>query len=1283
MLQSLMCLITLIIISQHVHSTVIIINTTGGSDNTTCCVDGECDCSSLSTALRYINSSTTINITSQVVELNDTTTIGSAYGIYGASPKHVIIAGNGATTIMCNHSGSVYCDICYNVIIKGIIWDRCEDHSINHQYAGGVSLLDPYRILLINCTFQHSQITAVVIRIDSGIDVNVTGHVTVINCNFIANLGTYSYGKFGGLSITKDGPPIMQYINIRGCSFHHNGYASESNLGVESYGLNIVDTSPEYIAYTMIWDITISNTIFSSNCKPLKMKLNGQRTTITLTEVYVYNNTMFDDFFDSNNGVVAMSTGYNENDNASDTTISIISSVFSGNSGTVLSVNCASKRSVTISISNTTFSSNINNNSGNSIVKIYVEGVRIVQEGITEDLCTFSLMDVVFANNTVCRSTVGTIDTDSLIVSGILDVHLCLLNMTYVQFVSNVFSDPRGGAVYTRYACEGISLEYCSFANNTSIRGAAIYVDDQGLPSDFKSTCYNNFVILIKNSTFHGNTADDSIVYIDDCSKYETAIHLRDSNFTNNVGVCLFLPHCEVDLQGEVLFNHNTANSGAALYLNQGSQVYMYGPFIQFVNNSAALYGGAIYIDLGVGCNDNDVVVHCSGCGFVPALNISFINNIAGYGGNSIYFSVSKHCSVVVNSSHFSSLMYIPYFFNYWQLVNNMLLPIPTDYNYTWFNITQFPVVTSPHRLVLHDSIASLTSKITKKKNDAYFIDNKIIGRAVTFKGLVLDYYNKPTAVSEYHVQCIDCSTNWTVLNNQIEIDNVYPVSVTIVGDRIINNINVTLRLTSYQSFYHYPIHVTLVVGLVPCYEHPGYTYRTQKCVCYDHNIVQCNDEYNEIKRGYWFGSVNGRATTSLCPNQYCQFDHNRNKTRDGYYMLPKKINDQCVHHRSGSACGECNPGYTLAYDSTDCISVDNCSIGITVLVVVLTCLYWIAIVAVTFFLVACLKFRISSGYVYGIIYYYSMVGILLSNNPYISDGMLIFINIISGFAQLTPQLLWQFCLTQKWQMSGIDQLFIHYIHAAAISLFLFLFTLVAKHCKKVSLSTFVSRNVIPVFSLLLLLSYTSLTSTSLQLLRPLTFTDINEVYTYSSPDIKYFSGRHVFYGIVAVICELVIGIALPVVLMMEPFFRWKFNLLRFKAFLDEFGNCYKNKYRWFASYYLICRQVIMLIVLVGNDDYKKMMLYLQITCLVIATIHFSVQPYKNKFLNLFDGLILLVMVTVVVMSNYDFLDSVPVVILVVFPTVFLCTINMIKKIANRRKWNYHPIDENEDNIRR
>ena len=122
-------------------------------------------------------------------------------------------------------------------------------------------------------------------------------------------------------------------------------------------------------------------------------------------------------------------------------------------------------------------------------------------------------------------------------------------------------------------------------------------------------------------------------------------------------------------------------------------------------------------------------------------------------------------------------------------------------------------------------------------------------------------------------------------------------------------------------------------------------------------------------------------------------------------------------------------------------------------LVVVLTCLYWIVVVVGVFSLMY-FNFQISSGFVYGIIYCYSMVDILLSINPYISEGAFQFINILSSFAQLTPRFLGQLCLVEG--MSGIDQLFIHYCHAVAVSLLLLVFVFAARYSPRVSL--FISR---------------------------------------------------------------------------------------------------------------------------------------------------------------------------------------------------------------------------------
>ena len=47
---------------------------------------------------------------------------------------------------------------------------------------------------------------------------------------------------------------------------------------------------------------------------------------------------------------------------------------------------------------------------------------------------------------------------------------------------------------------------------------------------------------------------------------------------------------------------------------------------------------------------------------------------------------------------------------------------------------------------------------------------------------------------------------------------------------------------------------------------------------------------------------------------------------------------------------------------------------------------------------------------------------------------------------------------------------------------------------------------------LLLLLSYTSIASASLLLMRFITFANVDKVYSYLSPDMEYFHGQHLIY---------------------------------------------------------------------------------------------------------------------------------------------------------------------------
>ena len=1237
----LICLI--ILTSQCVHSKVIIVNSNNGNDSTECCINGTCTCSSLSTALLNITNNTIINITSESVALNNTTTMGSG------KLTNITITGSNVT-IMCNNSGSVYCESCGDVMIEGITWDRCGDP--NGTNIAGVTFNGTSNISLVNCTFQHSLLRAVCL-------LEVSNNILIQGCNFLSNIPMQVLNNIEGiLAIIRESPQFSNdssiTMTIFDSYFYNNGY-------LENFSAD--DTASSFLIHIEDNSVTDCNVIL------LKTKFTSNRNLaiifITVSELI---NTQINELSVFNNSFLFGGIGGSFyaflNSNYSDVVLSVISSNFNANEGSDIWCEVQGNN-ISIIVNNSTFMNN------KPAVNSSVSAMSIFSEAISTSVIKF--YRVQFNNNIIGIPLVSLVQG----VAGALSIVIASgdveINIYMVNFTSNQYLGHDGGALFVFLLDTNnsyIHIEDCQFVRNESPgHGAALLIFVEG---------FNDGCLQIRNTRFDQNTGGSSVVYItqDYGNDYNIDLKVNTSTFVNNVGSSMHLSACDVEFSGVLMFKNNTAENGGALYLNQGTTIAVGNETtIQFIANTAAQNGGAIYVDFL--CDDFLNYPNTFSYDPDPSLKYStvFINNSAIIAGNSLYFGVPKFCSINTNISDYNSVLYIPCHFNYYQPVNGKMIHIPCDLDYTLLNGTGAPIVTSPHELRLYFPFNDGYNISSTADHNVYFVRNNILGHPVKFTGAVFDYLGKPTEPTLFKIQLqyqhkdTEESFEYTFINDSTShddiltqsIDNNTILNVNFKGQRInATYLNLTLLLTSLSSSFK-KINATLFVELVPCIDHPGYTYseESQTCVCYHHN-VKCNDDGNEIKRGYWFGSIDSKAATSLCPNHYCKAVH-RKQTSEGYFELPNTINAQCNDHRVGRACGECSSGYTLSYDSTDCISVDQCGTGWTVLVITLTCLYWIAVAAGVFGLMY-LKFQISSGYLYGLIYYYSMVGILLNNNPYVSDGAFQFVSILSSVAQLTPQFLGKLCFVKG--LSGIDQLFIHYSHAVGVSLLLLLIVVAARCSARISL--FVSRCIIRVICLLILLSYTSIASTSLQLLQPLRFTDVKEWYTYSSPSIKYFHGRHTIYGVVAIICELIV-VGLSLLLLLEPILSRKFNFIRIKPLLDQFQGCYKDNYRCFSAYYLICRQVIFLIIYIFNSNYSNMLFYLQTACVVIAVIHIWFQPYQNELLNALDGVMLLIMVLVVNINTFTFLQDATTevsVILVILPLLIFFMV-AVKKIIH------------------
>ena len=781
-----------------------------------------------------------------------------------------------------------------------------------------------------------------------------------------------------------------------------------------------------------------------------------------------------------------------------------------------------------------------------------------------------------------------------------------------------------------------INLNEVTFVRNKGaydFQGAALYIKAN------PGTVINMF-----HCNFDHNAAlgGDSIVYIASRGLSYANLLVNSSRFVNNqFGSALYVSQLILTLYNNTIFQNNSAKSGAAIYTDKNTQITAFDEsLIQFVNNSASLRGGAIYTDLS-NCFSNGIL-------FFNLTNFSslmFINNTAKISGNSIYFSIPKSCSIQRDVTKNDSVAYIPYKLKYIQSHNTIGPAIGT----TPYRIN----LCSPHSCGTEDENCSIS-------------DKKMLGQTVYFSATVCDYFNVIAEPVQFQIKCINCDAQFRLYNNEILVNSKSPDEIIMLAidahDDVVNDSNIKLELYSVLSDDYKEVSARLSLTISTCYNGFIFSSDSQQCDCYSSDsddIVQCQEDHAEIKLGYWFGTVLKIRAASLCPINYCDFSY-RTETRSNYYFLPKKTDDQCSSHRTGVACSYCKSGYTLAYDSFDCVNINHCSPGMTVLVIALTFLYWTLIVVVLFGFAYYCSSQVSSGYFNGVIYFYSIVDVLLVSNLYIMDGIFYTVAVLSSFAKLTPQFLGRLCIAKG--LDAIDQQFIHYSHTLFISFILIGIVITAKYLKRFSF--YVNRCIARVTFLFLTVSYTPVTSTSLQLLRGIQYNDIDGVFVYLSPQFKYFTHRHAVYATVALLCGLIIVIGLPILLIVEPFLKKKIIIMKLKPILNQFQDSYKDKYQWFAGYYLLCRLVIILIAYFGNSDYNNMVYYLQTACVIITMNHVFFCPYKKHLVNILDVAILLTMLLAVNLNNFDFTKSATaglVYILLLIPLLLLFGISFTK----------------------
>ena len=444
----LICLITLT--SQLVNSKVITINITSGNSSQECCTEEGCMCASLSIALQYIDSNTTINITSSSVILGESVKLGSGRTSGSGNLTNIIITGSNVT-IMCNNSGSVYCESCDHVMIGGITWDSCGDpYGAN---IAGVTFNGASNISLVNCTFQYSQMSAVTL-------VNVSKNVNVNHCNFLSNvLPIYDCDNILYI-VSKFSNQI--YLNISDSYFYGN-YLNCTTLPF--YIFNVEGTA--------LWHITVTKTTFVSNNGNMISFNNNGNVFIELRELHIYsnNNYLYGNLLEINSGSYHYAPILVDNDQLDKAEIFIINSSFTNNYGSIV-------------FSPSTFQ-----------IQIYLIDVEIS-------------LNVPGCDGTL---TINFLDSDPTIYNYKALVNMIRVNVMSNKYLSNCLMKPGIVNIKFRHSNQdkSVTFEECEFYNNTSISNQGVfYISNDADQSLWSPT------ITILNSKIHHNYGYGKVIYL-------------------------------------------------------------------------------------------------------------------------------------------------------------------------------------------------------------------------------------------------------------------------------------------------------------------------------------------------------------------------------------------------------------------------------------------------------------------------------------------------------------------------------------------------------------------------------------------------------------------------------------------------------------------------------------------------------------------------------------------------------------------------------------------------
>ena len=763
-----------------------------------------------------------------------------------------------------------------------------------------------------------------------------------------------------------------------------------------------------------------------------------------------------------------------------------------------------------------------------------------------------------------------------------------------------------------------------------------------------------------------------------------------NSNFTENNSPMITAYKSNIHMTGQLLFRKNTGTMGAAIQLFS-SFLILHEPLIAtFLNNSALLYGGAIYADNVVIPGHHRCVIQIN-TNKTDLHNIDIIlkfkGNIAGLAGNNIYATPLYNCSFFYPQHDKFEIVHFD-----WKSIAHF--DTPNSLNNGLEPMSSQPVkICSCH---FHKN----TNKVVKNCSQLYAISNIIrtyAGKTVTTSLCAIDdsgtivYSPAVLSIMNDHHKQDKLSENVLYLKQG---QTLVPLSGT-KCTQIHYNV-----LSKLDEFKHGRLNIA-TPGSPPSwsaelYVHPcpmGFMLKRDQCVC-DSFIAdispstKCNITTTTISiySGQWLGHISSDNKSklgfaSVCPPGNCKIDTPLFNVTDPFSI--------CESSKMGILCSQCQHNMSVVFGSTEC---RPCS-DLWLITIVGYALFGLLLVAI----MLVLPLTISEGPLAGIIIAMNITSVstidyLDSNNWFVYTAR-VFVSLMNlnlGFPM---------CLYNG--MTPTVKTAIQFVYPVYLWVLVIGFIIFSHYSTRISNRT--ASYSVQVLASLIHLSFSKVLITCIDIIAYVpvhTSQEETVVVWYGDGNVEYLSSpQHI-----ALFTVGVIGLLLYIVpyILFVTFgrycMRWRFINKYLRPFLEAFQGPYKQGQGYWYGVRMIVVVYVYLMWAVFRGYNFNLMLFMQLTpVIILCIIQASLKPFRGSSLNHVDTVCLIMSICQLLLAlvfggRYYWLSfvmaSINYIILILLLVVMGCQCwQKLKFKLKRERSHGHghviiPVDEEDDEMR-